>query len=96
MEVETNIWVRCGDQDDYHKFKTIGDAADYLAMMGCTGKLSWYNANGVSSTQYKGHHNYISLYWGGALEDQIDKGFSKEELATLNRELSRAVKERND
>lgn len=62
-QAQETLWVRCGDQDDYHDYDG-GDLyalADYLDACGVTGPLERHSRLGVTSPEYRGN-NYISLY----------------------------------
>lgn len=59
----TKLWVRAGDADNYNAFDGFQEVADYLAEMGATFPLEWFNEYGVTSPEYRGQ-NYISLFWG--------------------------------
>lgn len=88
------IWIRCGDLDDYHHFETMYAAAEYLASMLVSHPLKRHVRLGVRDKHYKGE-NYISLYWGGNKADDVQRDFTDEELAQLNIQLERAIKERD-
>lgn len=65
------VVIRAGDQDDYHEFATLADAAAYLRDMAqiempaaLTGDMR------VEAVNYRGD-NYISAFWGRSAEDPV-------------------------
>jgi hypothetical protein len=61
--LNTQLWVRAGDGDNYNGFDGLQEVADYLGAMGATSPLEWCNKYGVASPEFRGN-NYISLFWG--------------------------------
>ena len=77
-----NIYIRCGDQDDYHEFQNLNNAAQYLKKMKVKA-LKPYNQMGVIAKNYQGN-NYISIYLGNDINNP-QRGPTTEELQQLNR-----------
>lgn len=93
-----SLWIRCGDQDDYHNFGEDFDAAaDYLQEMGAVAPLQdcWhYNGRlGVTDQDSYRENNYISLYWGEEVQPEAIRHISEQELADINTALVKAWKE---
>jgi hypothetical protein len=81
------VWVRCGDQDDYHGFDDLNGVAEYLAQMGTKANLNFCNPLGVVDRgDYQGN-NYVSIYYGGVDRGNVGPGLTVEELAWLNERL---------
>lgn len=57
------LWVRCGEQDDYHPFDSVQEAANYIASCEEIGGFTRCNEYGIEGAHYKGF-NYISIFWG--------------------------------
>lgn len=77
------LWLRVGDQDDYHGFPDIEGAALHLAET-TSGTLVRHNALGLASTLHRGPCNYISAYFG---EDAgwPARGLTDGEVEALNK-----------
>ena len=87
------IWIRCGDNDDYHKFYNMSKVAAYLKEMGASHPLfiqgSTNPAIGLSDNRDYKNHNYISIFWGGNEAYDVDRGITEEELVELNKCLAK-------
>lgn len=82
------LWIRGGDADDYHEFGFDFDAAaEYLQLIGVSGRLCRCGRYGVSARGFTGH-NYISLYWGDD-DAQPERGLTDKEVAKLSTYLRR-------
>ncbi len=83
------VWMRLGDNDDYHSFDNMFDAGTELGtylesrefQMKDLGSLS--NGTGICAPGFEGH-NYISLFWGDD-DAQITKRHSQADLADFKR-----------
>ena len=81
-----NLWIRCGDADNYNDFgDDFDDAAEYLQILGVTGPLVRCGLYGVSARGFTGH-NYISFYWGDN-DAQPEREVTNKELAKFNAHL---------
>ena len=80
------IWVRMGDNSEYHQFGNDFDAvADTLLEGGVEKVRRCGFGNGVMARGYEGD-NYISLYWGDK-DAQFEKGLTLAELTDINAAL---------
>ena len=82
------VWIRLGDDDDYHAFDGLDEIADLLAEVGIH-EVERYGLYGVSAPGFRGH-NYISLYWGphpGDGSAEASRGLTEFELIVLQRML---------
>jgi hypothetical protein len=91
-EPPLRVVVRIGDQDDYHAFDTLDDAAKHLAACRVIGKLTDYGMGSVVSDDFCDPWNYISLFWGPEVGTWV-RDLTKDELATLNDRLDRERRE---
>lgn len=88
----SKICVRCGDQDDYHLFDTLSEVGDHLGGMGVVTPLERYGVTGPNTTygfeteEYRGPHNYISLYRSDEDYDPICE-LTEEEVARVNHDI---------
>ena len=81
------IWMRVGDEDGYHAFDTVEDAAEYLGEFYCLAAVERGPRYGVISGDFIGL-NYISLYWGLDDEDaEAMRELNDSELTELNESL---------
>lgn len=83
--VRHKLWVRCGDQDDYHKYTRLTSAVRYLHSMGASAPFERCIQYGVSSPQFR-FQNYISLFWGDKDAQPVAE-ITEAELVELNRLL---------
>lgn len=82
-----NLWIRCGDGDNYNDFGIdFAAAVEYLEMLGGTAPLVRCNKYGVTAPGFT-DWNYISLYWGDA-DAQPEREVTEAELADLNDRLN--------
>lgn len=65
--MKNKLWIRIGDDNDYHLFITLSGGISYLKRMD-VGIFDHWSRYGLSTSRYFGH-NYISLYWG---DDKAD------------------------
>lgn len=84
------IWMRVGDEDDYHEFDTLEDAAQYLADCYRLERIDRYKKYGVCAEGFVGN-NYISLYWGlpdpGDGSAEATRELTDEEIEEINESL---------
>jgi hypothetical protein len=84
------IWMRVGDEDDYHEFDTLEDAAQHLADFYQLDRIDRYTQYGVCAQGFIGH-NYISLYWGapdpGDGSAEASRELTDEEIEEINESL---------
>ncbi len=80
------LWVRVGDDDNYQDLDGLQEVADYLAEMGASDPIEWYNEYGVTSPEFRGH-NYISLFLGDAGAQPI-RELTPDEHNEINRLLA--------
>lgn len=83
------LWVRCGDADDYHGFPGLVEAADYLAECGVERVSAGSRQYGLAADEFRFPWNYISFYWG-ELGDSVDplREVTAAEIAAVNRYLA--------
>jgi hypothetical protein len=81
------LWLRVGDQDDYHPFADLEEAADHLGRM-TRGRLTRHNLLGVASTLHRGPHNYISAYFAEEAGHPT-RGLTDGEIDQLNKLIRR-------
>jgi hypothetical protein len=82
-----NLWIRCGDGDNYNDFGIdFAAAVEYLEMLGVTAPLVRCNMYGVSANGFTGH-NYLSLFFGDD-DAQPEREVTDAELADLNDRLN--------
>lgn len=82
-----NLWIRCGDADNYNEFGIDLDAAaEYLDMLGVTAPVVRCNKYGVSADGFTGW-NYVSLFWGDN-DAQPEREVTDAELTELNDRLA--------
>lgn len=79
------IWLRVGDEDGYHEFDGIEDAAEYLALSGVR-KIERHCQYGVSADGYEGR-NYISAYWGSPDNADATRDLTDTEIEEVNLSL---------
>ncbi len=80
------IWVRCGDADDYNAFDGYDEVASYFAEMGVQKiNIKKYGDFGAKAKGFTGR-NYISLYWGDA-DAQVVKNLTTRERHLINSSL---------
>lgn len=76
------LWVRCGDGDDYNHYECLEDVAAALESDGVAGPLYRDQQYGVNAANFT-HHNYISLFWGDS-DAQPGRELTDAELRNLN------------
>ncbi len=85
-----NLWIRCGDADNYNAFGDDFDAAaDYLQTLGVIGPLVRRGRYGVCAAGFT-DWNYISFYWGDQ-DAQPERELTHDEIEGLNAYLSNEV-----
>ena len=77
------IWVRCGDADDYHGYKSLLGVANYLFDKGVKSQLVPHVTFGFRSAEFRGN-NYISLYHGNKQDDPVSS-LTDYEISEINR-----------
>lgn len=81
------IWMRVGDEDGYHAFDSVEDAAEYLGEFYSLAAVERGPRYGVISGEFIGL-DYISLYWGLDDEDaEAMRELNDTELNALNESL---------
>jgi hypothetical protein len=81
-----NLWIRCGDGDNYNDFGIdFAAAVEYLQMLGVVAPLVRCTKYGVSAAGFTGQ-NYISLFWGDEAA-QPEREVTDAEMAELNNRL---------
>lgn len=83
------VWMRAGDQDDYHLFDSVEEAAEDLHAIlhagmdeECIGhEVNRYRGSALTGIECEGMSGYngISLFWGDD-EAQIDRPLSDDEV----------------
>jgi hypothetical protein len=104
VKSNSKVWMRMGDNDDYHDFDSMFDAGTELgryldASSSLEGPFMSYiysrgeGPNGTTGINAPGFqkNNYISLFWGDN-DAQITKGHTQADLA----EFKRGVREGAD
>ena len=76
------IYIRCGDQDDYHEFDSIQEVAEHLEPLEALPPYT-YCQYGLTCDGYTGN-NYISAYWGSDVETPI-RGLDPNDIRALTR-----------
>lgn len=69
---DSKVWVRVGNGDDYHDFKTPYEAGNYIGQFTADRKPR-HNDLGVSLDGFEGQ-NYISLFWGDDDAHPLNQG----------------------
>jgi hypothetical protein len=84
------ICLRAGDQDDYHEFDDLEEAAQYLADFYQLERIDRYKKYGVCAEGFAGH-NYISLFWGppepGDGSAEATRELTDDEIEEINESL---------
>jgi hypothetical protein len=83
------VWMRVGDEDSYHPFDTIEDAAQYLGDFYGVQEVNCKDQYGVTAPGFE-NHNYISLYWGTDPRDgsaEMTRPLTDDEIAEFNLSL---------
>jgi hypothetical protein len=81
------IWMRVGDEDGYHAFDAVEDAAEYLGEFYSIAAVERGPRFGVTTDGFTGL-NYISMFWG--LDDgdaSAIRELADDELNELNESL---------
>jgi hypothetical protein len=89
------VWMRLGDEDSYHPFDTLKDAAQYLGDFYGIQQIDCKVQYGVTAPGFEGN-NYSSLYWGTDPKDggaEMTKALTEDEIEEFNLslEISRAL-----
>jgi hypothetical protein len=87
------VWMRVGDEDSYHSFDTVEDAAQYLGEFYGTQQITRKHQSGVTTAGFEGN-NYISLYWGTDPKDgsaEMSRALTEEEISQFNLSLEAIV-----
>lgn len=82
------IWMRVGDEDGYHAFDTVEDAAQGLWDSDRVASVERFDS-GVTAPGFEGE-NYISLYWGTDPQDgsaEMTRLLTDDELEEFNLSL---------
>src|SRR5438128_6978920 len=88
------VWMRVGDEDSYHPFDAVEEAAQYLGEFYGVQQIAWKNQYGVTAAGFEGN-NYISLYWGTDPKDgsaEMSRALTDDEIAEFNLSLE-AIKD---
>jgi hypothetical protein len=83
------VWMRVGDEDSYHPFDSVEDAAQYLGDFYGVQEVAFRNQFGVTAPGFEGY-NYISLYWGTDPKDgnaEVTRALTDEEIEEFNLSL---------
>jgi hypothetical protein len=78
------LWVRIGDQGDYIRCESLEEVAQLMTALQVKGVLTRHSLYSVESDDYRGHMNYISLYWGDEKMNP-SRGVRDEEIGEINR-----------
>ena len=83
------VWMRVGDEDSYHPFDAIEDAAQYLGEFYSLRHITYRDRFGVTAPGFEGN-NYISLYWGTDPKDgsaEATRALTDDEIDEFNLSL---------
>jgi len=83
------VWMRVGDEDSYHPFDSVEDAAQYLGEFYGVRQIACMDEYGVTAAGFEGH-NYISLYWGTDPKDgsaEMTRALTDDEISEFNLSL---------
>ena len=75
------LWIRLGDNDDYHDYDSIDDVKEILDECDCL-PVKRYCQYGITARHFQGR-NYISLFWGDD-DAQPFNELTDNELVRLN------------
>ena len=87
------VWMRVGDEDSYHPFDAIEDAAQHLGEFYSIRQIVFRNRFGVTTPGFEGN-NYISLYWGTDPKDgsaEMTRALTDDEIDEFNLSLEAIV-----
>jgi hypothetical protein len=89
------LWLRCGDGDNYTNYDQDFSAAALAAFeMGVRKPLSWLpgpRSGGFTCGGFEGR-NYVSLYWGTASADYVEQ-LDTDERKQFESEIDELVEE---
>ena len=92
-ELPEVVWMRVGDEDSYHPFDAIEDAAQHLGEFYSIRQITFRDRFGVTADGYE-NLNYISLYWGTDPKDgsaEMTRALSDDEIHEFNLSLEAIV-----
>lgn len=81
MNLKNVLWLRLGDNSEYHQYGNDLDAVASVLAEADIGENITQCDGGLNSSNYMGW-NYISLYWGDR-DSNLDRNLSKGEFKSL-------------